>query len=59
MLLREIGGELTLAQSAMDPERGVVLSEERLRDSPAYQSQKAQFAACSPASACRSAGRSG
>ena len=43
MLLREIGGELTLAQSAMDPERGVVLSEERLRDSPAYQSQKAQF----------------
>lgn len=34
MLLREVGSELTLAQSAMDGERGVVLSEERLRGSP-------------------------
>ena len=33
-LLREVAGELTLDQSAMDSERGVVLSEERLRDSP-------------------------
>jgi zinc protease len=34
MLLRELAGELTLAQSEMDPERGVVLSEERVRDGP-------------------------
>jgi zinc protease len=37
MLLREIAGELTLSQAEMDPERGVVLSEERLRDGPGYQ----------------------
>ena len=35
MLLREIASELSLTQSAMDGERGVVLSEERLRDTPA------------------------
>lgn len=38
MLLREIAGELTLSQAAMDPERGVVLSEERVRDTPSYES---------------------
>ncbi len=43
MLLRETGSELTLDQKAMDAERGVILSEERLRDSPGYQSQKAEF----------------
>lgn len=43
MLLREIAGELTLAQSEMDPERGVVLSEERLRDGPAYRKAVAQL----------------
>jgi zinc protease len=37
MLLREIAGELTLSQAAMDPERGVVLSEERARDIPPYE----------------------
>ena len=37
MLMREAAGELTLAQSAMDTERGVVLSEERARDTPAYR----------------------
>lgn len=37
MLMRETASELTLAQSAMDPERGVVLSEERLRDTPGYE----------------------
>ncbi|MBE7217428.1 MAG: insulinase family protein, partial [Caulobacteraceae bacterium] len=42
-LLRETASELTLSQSAMDSERGVILSEERLRDSPAYQSQKAEL----------------
>jgi zinc protease len=37
MLLREAAGNLTLAQDAIDKERGVVLSEERTRDSPAYR----------------------
>lgn len=43
MLLREIGSELTLSQAAMDPERGVVLSEERTRDTPGYQSAVRQI----------------
>jgi zinc protease len=43
MLLREIGSELTLSQAAMDPERGVVLSEERTRDTPAFQSAVRQI----------------
>ncbi len=42
-LLREIGGELLLRQDAMDPERGVVLSEERVSDSPGYRATKAQY----------------
>lgn len=37
MLLREIAGELTLDQTVMDKEKGVVLSEERLRDTPNYR----------------------
>jgi zinc protease len=37
MLMRETAGELNLSQSAMNPERGVVLSEERLRDTPDYE----------------------
>ena len=44
MLLREIAGELKLEQSAMDPERGVVLSEERASDSPGYRAAKSQYA---------------
>src|SRR5579863_4745745 len=43
MLLREIGGNLTLDQGAMDQERGVILSEERLRDSPAYRVMKSRL----------------
>ncbi|MDE2563279.1 MAG: insulinase family protein [Sphingomonadales bacterium] len=42
-LFREIGGRLTLAKSAIDAERGVILSEERLRDTPPYRSIKANF----------------
>jgi zinc protease len=42
MLLRETAGELTLSQEAMDKERGVVLSEERFRDSPASRVREAQ-----------------
>ncbi|MBO9709071.1 MAG: insulinase family protein [Caulobacter sp.] len=37
MLLREAAGELTIAPDAVDRERGVVLSEERTRDTPAYR----------------------
>ena len=44
MLLREIGGELTLDQTVMDKEKGVVLSEERLRDTPGYRLLKQSFA---------------
>ncbi|MDR3506646.1 MAG: insulinase family protein [Caulobacteraceae bacterium] len=40
MLLREIAGELTLDQGIMDKEKGVVLSEERLRDTPGYRQLK-------------------
>jgi zinc protease len=40
MLLREIAGNLLLDQGAMDQERGVILSEERLRDTPSYQITK-------------------
>ena len=40
MLMRETASELTLSQAAMTPERGVVLSEERLRDTPDYEALK-------------------
>ncbi len=40
MLMRETASELTLSQTAMNPERGVVLSEERLRDTPDYEALK-------------------
>jgi zinc protease len=35
--LRDIASELTLAQGAMDAERGAILSEERLRDGPSLR----------------------
>ncbi len=38
--LRDIASELTLAQTAMDAERGAVLSEERLRDTPGLRAVK-------------------
>ena len=44
MLLREVAGELTLAADAIDHERGIVLSEERLRDTPGYHVSKQSFA---------------
>ena len=37
-------GELTLDQTVMDKEKGVVLSEERLRDTPGYHVLKQSFA---------------
>jgi zinc protease len=44
MRFRETASELTLSQTAMDAERGVVLSEMRLGDTPTYHAQKAQLA---------------
>jgi zinc protease len=38
--LRDVASELTLAQTAMDAERGAVLSEERLRDTPSLRAFK-------------------
>ncbi len=43
MLMRETASELSITQHAMDPERGVVLSEERLRDTPSYEASKARL----------------
>src|SRR6201996_7377857 len=42
-LLREAASNLTLAQDAVDRERGVVLSEERASDSPGYEVYKARL----------------
>jgi zinc protease len=44
MLLREIAGELTLSAKAMESERGVVMSEERLRDTPQFRAYVARLA---------------
>lgn len=43
MLMRETAGNLTIADKALATERGVVLSEERLRDTPEYRAVKAQI----------------
>jgi zinc protease len=43
MLLRQAAGELTIDPAAVDRERGVVLSEERSRDSPSYRVYKARL----------------
>jgi zinc protease len=42
MRIREIASELTLSQAAMDAERGTILGEERLRDTPDYRTSRAQ-----------------
>jgi len=44
MLLRETAGALTIDPQAVDRERGVVLSEERARDTPAYRVLKQRLA---------------
>ena len=44
MLMREIAGELTIPQASINTEKGVVLSEERLRDDPNYRAFKARQA---------------
>ena len=43
MLMREAAGELTLAQASMNTERGVVMSEERARDTPSYRVFKSRL----------------
>jgi zinc protease len=43
MLMRETASELTLSQRAMDDERRVILSEQRLRDSPAERLSQAEL----------------
>ncbi len=43
MLMRETASELSLDATAMEPERNVVLSEERLRDTPGYRATKARY----------------
>ena len=40
MLMRETASELNLDPKAMEPERGVVLSEERVRDTPGYEAAR-------------------
>ena len=40
MLMSEVTGELTIAQEGVDQERGIVLSEERARDTPPYRVYK-------------------
>jgi zinc protease len=44
MLMRETASELTIAPSAVDRERGVILSEERARDTPGYRIVKQRLA---------------
>ncbi len=43
MLLREIASELTIAPAEVDAERGVVLSEQRVRDGPGYREGVAEI----------------
>ncbi|HEY5290049.1 MAG TPA: insulinase family protein, partial [Caulobacteraceae bacterium] len=43
MLMRETASELLIDPKALTSERGVVLSEERLRDTPAYRAEVAQI----------------
>jgi zinc protease len=43
MLMRETAGNLLIEPDKLATERGVVLSEERLRDTPDYRAEKAQL----------------
>lgn len=48
-LLRETASRLTIAPAAVDRERGVILSEERARNTPAYRNQNAEWTYLFPA----------
>src|SRR4051812_25378444 len=41
LLMRDIAGELTIPHDSINSEKGVVLSEERVRDDPNYRAYKA------------------
>ncbi|MBS0296863.1 MAG: insulinase family protein [Proteobacteria bacterium] len=43
MLMRETAGELSLDPAAIDKERGVILSEERLRDTPSLRIARREY----------------
>lgn len=43
LLFRELASETTMAEDAINRERGVVLSEERMRSSPSFRAQVAQL----------------
>jgi zinc protease len=43
LAFREVASELTIAPDAVDRERGIVLSEERTRDSPSYRAYKSRM----------------
>jgi len=43
LLMRDISGELTIPQSSINTEKGVVLSEERVRDDPNYRAYRSQL----------------
>jgi zinc protease len=43
MLMRETADRLTIAEAAVQREKGVILSEERARDTPEYRLTKARF----------------
>lgn len=48
MVLRETAGELLLEETAIDRERGVIVGEERTRDTPQNRSVKALLAFAAP-----------
>ncbi len=48
MVLRETAGELLFKEDAIDRERGVVVGEERTRDTPQHRSLKAMLAFAAP-----------
>lgn len=47
-LLREVASNLTIAPDAVDRERGVILSEERARNTPSYRAAEARWHALLP-----------
>lgn len=48
MLMRELASNLTISPAAVDRERGVVLSEERARNTPDYRANQAELNALYP-----------
>lgn len=59
MILSEVAGRLTFPSDGIDSERGVILSEKRLRNTPGARSADALLAFTRPARSTPSATRSG